>query len=106
MINKYEIKFNNNDYLKIFFYNTTINPIKGEENSIEYHDVSFEINERVCKHYVTIQLKKTNRKFNIEKLNKLFKNLILLFVFSDCFNVSRETSEISDFSKTPLLSSF
>lgn len=69
-----KIKFNNNDYLKIFFYNTTINPIKGEENSIEYHDVSFEINERVCKHYVTIQLKKTNRKFNIEKLNKLFKS--------------------------------
>lgn len=70
------IKFNSNndDCLKIVFHNTTINPIKGEENSIEYHDASFKINERGINHYVTIQLKKTNRKFNIEKLNKLFKS--------------------------------
>ena len=31
-------------------------------------------------------------------------NMILLFVFSDCFNVSRETSEISDLSETSILS--
>ena len=30
--------------------------------------------------------------------------MILLSAFSDCFNVSRETSEISDLSETPILS--
>lgn len=68
------IKFNNNDYFKLVFNNTTKNPIKGEEHSIEYHDALFEINKGDMNHYVIIQLKKTNRKFNIEKLNKLFNS--------------------------------
>lgn len=72
---KSEIKITfNNNYLKIFLYPTTKTVVKGEEHSIEYYDSRFEFHNKNIKSHINIQLKKTNRKFNIQKLNKFFKN--------------------------------